>query len=116
MNYLELLKHSYEVEKNHPGCPPESPLEYLGDSIFNFTTYDGEMSALFARKAVEVVDAITTGTTFDYIKDAENYRWLANNCDGDAQDDFIQMIARNVLSRAEFDAAIRAARAKKEQP
>lgn len=49
-------------------------------------------------------------------EDAENYRWLANNCDGDAQDDFIQMIARNVLSRAEFDAAIRAARAKKEQP
>lgn len=48
-------------------------------------------------------------------EDAENYRWLANNCDGDAQDDFIQMIARNVLSRAEFDAAIRAARAKKEQ-
>ena len=49
-------------------------------------------------------------------EDAENYRWLANNCDGDAQDDFIQMIARNVLSRSEFDAAIRAARAKKEQP
>ena len=48
-------------------------------------------------------------------EDAENYRWLASNCDGDAQDDFIQHIARNVLSRAEFDTAIRAARAKKEQ-
>lgn len=80
MNYLELLKHSYEVEKTHEGCPPESPLEYLGDSIFNFTTYDGEISALFARKAVEVANAITAGTTFDYIKDAENYRWYLLMC------------------------------------
>lgn len=80
MNYLELLKHSYEVMKTLDGCPPESPLEYLGDHIFDFTTYDGEMSALFARKAVEVEDAITAGTTFDYIKDAENYRWYLLMC------------------------------------
>lgn len=80
MNYLELLKHSYEVEKAGGGCPPESPLEYIGESIFGFTTYDGEMSVLFARKAIEVCAAITNGTTFDYIKDAENYRWYLLMC------------------------------------
>jgi hypothetical protein len=80
MNYLELLKHSYEVEKSHGGCPPKSPLEYLGQSIFDFTTYDGEMSVLFARKAVEVCDAINNSKTFDYIKDAENYRWYLLMC------------------------------------
>ncbi len=80
MNYSELLKHSYEVMKNLDGCPPESPLEYLGEQIFGFTTYDGQMSATFARKAVEVADAITAGTTFDYIKDEENYRWYLLLC------------------------------------
>lgn len=81
MDYKDLLEQSFEVEKTQQGCPPESRLEYLGDSIFNFTTYDGEMSALFARKAVEVCTAINDGTTFDYIRaDAENYRWYLLMC------------------------------------
>ncbi len=80
MNYLELLNHSYEETKALGGCAPESRLEYLGDHIFDFTTYDGEMSALFARKAVEVCDAINARTTFDYIKDPENYRWYLLMC------------------------------------
>lgn len=55
-------------------------LDYLGDFIFNFTTYDGELSELFAGKAVEVCEAITNRTTFEYIKDAENYRWFILMC------------------------------------
>jgi len=42
-------------------------------------------------------------------KDAERYRWLANDCDGDAQDDFIMWLRWNVCGRLEFDAAIDAA-------
>ena len=80
MNYLELLNHSYEETKTLGGGEPESRLEYLGDHVFDFTTYDGEMSALFARKAVEVCDAINARTTFDYIKDVENYRWYLLMC------------------------------------
>lgn len=80
MNYLELLTHSYEVHKTLDECPPDSRLEYLGAHIFDFTTYDGEMDALFARKAVEVCDAITNRTTFEYIKDSENYRWYLLMC------------------------------------
>ena len=81
MDYLKLLEHSYEVVRTGGECPPENRLEYLGDHIFDFTTYDGEMSALFARKAVEVCSAINDGTTFDYIRgDAENYLWYLLMC------------------------------------
>ena len=81
MNYLELLKHSYDVEKKDDcGCAPRNQMEYIGDYIFQFTTYDDDMTALFASKAVEVCAAITEGKTFDYIKDAENYRWYLLMC------------------------------------
>jgi hypothetical protein len=80
VDYLKLLKNSYETQRRIDECPPESPLEYLGDSFFDFTTYDGEIAALFARKAIEVCEAISARTTFEYIKDAENYRWYLLMC------------------------------------
>lgn len=77
MNYLELLTNSYKKQSQDDGfgCPPESPLEYLGDYIFQFITHDGDMSARFAEKAVEVINAINTRTTFDYIENKDNYQW-----------------------------------------
>ncbi len=80
MDYLELLEHSYEVERTDGECPPESRLEYLGEQIFDITTYDSEMSALFARKAVEVCFAINNRLTFDFIKEPNNYRWFLLMC------------------------------------
>ena len=80
MKYLELLQNSYEMERRIRSDSPESPLVYLSDYIFDFTTYDDEMSELFAQKAVEVCKAITDGTTFDFIKDPENYRWYLLMC------------------------------------
>jgi len=65
--YKQMLEHSYRIIPEMMGCPPESRLEYLGDYIFDFTTYDGEMSALFARKAVEVCAAINDRKTFDCV-------------------------------------------------
>lgn len=61
-------------------CPPENRLEFLGDQVFNFTTYHGDISALFARKAVEVCVAILRRTTFKYIEDEDNYRWYLIMC------------------------------------
>lgn len=74
MNYKELLDHSYKM---NPILFEEqqSKLEYLSDYIFSFTTYDAGMSELFAQKAVEVCDAITNRSTFDYIADEHNYQW-----------------------------------------
>ena len=80
MDYLKLLEHSYRVAVALDECPPDSRLEYLGEQVFGFTTYDGEMSALFAGKAIEVCGAINNGATFDYIKDPENYRWFLLMC------------------------------------
>lgn len=75
MKYKELLEHSYEVARQETGCPPESRLEFLAEEIFDFTTYENVNSVLFATKAVEVVDAINHGKTFDYIVDEENHTW-----------------------------------------
>jgi hypothetical protein len=80
MNYKELLDHSYRVAAETSQCAPESRLEYLGDYIFDFTTYDGEMSVLFARKAVEVCAAINNRLTFDYIKEQNDYQWFLLMC------------------------------------
>ena len=80
MNYKEILKHSFEVEKAEVECLPTSRLEYLANYIFDFMTYDEEMDRLFAEKAVEVCAAINDGKTFEYIKDPENYRWLLLMC------------------------------------
>lgn len=80
MDYLNLLEHSFEVSKELGECPPMSRLAFLSESVFDFTTYDSEMDELFARRAVEVCEAINTKTTFEYIEDEENYRWYLLMC------------------------------------
>ena len=79
MNWIEILKTSYNAAAFNE-CPPESRLEWLGEYIFDFTTYDGNMSALFARKAIEVCSAINNKTTFLYIEDSDNYQWFLIMC------------------------------------
>jgi hypothetical protein len=78
MDYRRMLEDGYKETSNFSGMM--SRLEFLSDYIFDFTTYDGEMSELFAKKALEVCAAISNGTTFDYIKDADNYRWFLWLC------------------------------------
>lgn len=71
----DLLEQSYQTEANFSGRS-DSRLAFVGDHIFDFTTYDSEMSELFAAKALEVCAAISEGRTFDYIKNTDNYRWF----------------------------------------
>jgi hypothetical protein len=47
------------------------------------------------------------------LADAERFRWLANDSDGDLQDNIIRWLAHHVVSRNEVDAAIDAARGEK---
>ena len=77
MSYQKWLLDGYKALQTlgYASSPPSSRLEYLGNDIFDFTTYDGVMSAAFAEKAVEVCKAITEHATFEYIKDEDNYRW-----------------------------------------
>lgn len=75
VNYKDELVKDYELMKE---IQPDGELgrsEYLGDYIFDFTTYDGAMSDLFAKKAIEVCKAITDRTTFEYIKRIKDYQW-----------------------------------------
>lgn len=81
MNYLKLLEDGYKKAcEDSLNCPPISKLDYLGDHIFNYTTYDGEVSELFALKTVEVIKAINNRTVFEYIKNEDNYKWYLLIC------------------------------------
>lgn len=70
--YIKLLDKHFK-EEQHLECAPETKMEYLGSSIFDFTTYDGEIDILFAEKMVEVLKVILNKNTFEYIKDREQY-------------------------------------------
>lgn len=72
-DYRRMLEEGYEEVASTDAI---GRLEYLSDYIFDFTTYDGEMAELFARRALEVCAAISDRATFDYIKDADQYRWF----------------------------------------
>lgn len=71
----EMLEHSFRKMREFSD-DEMSRLEFIADYVFKFTTYDSEMSELFVVKALEVCAAISEQRTFDYIKDAENYRWF----------------------------------------
>lgn len=79
-DYGPMLEEGFVQTSAFGGCESASRLEYLSDHIFDFTTYDGEMAELFAAKALEVCAAISAGKTFEYIKDAEQYRWYLVMC------------------------------------
>lgn len=76
MNYKQILEDgfTYMADKD------SSRLEFLCDYIFDITTYDSEMSELFADKAINIAGAINEKTTFDFIKDPERYRWYLLMC------------------------------------
>ena len=70
-NYKEQLDKLYLEEKDNE-CPPDNKFQFLGNSIFNFTTYDGAIDELFAKKMIEVIDCIVNYKTFDYHKHGED--------------------------------------------
>lgn len=76
MDYLGLLEHSFTRQKEDEDSTADSRLEYLSNHIFNFTTYDAKMDALFATKAIQVCEAINNRTTLEFIKDKDNYTWF----------------------------------------
>jgi len=73
MDYLKLLEDSYKMELYEH--PKTERLEFLGEAIFGFTTYEQEYCSLMAKKAIEVCWAITDGFTFDYIKQEGGELW-----------------------------------------
>jgi hypothetical protein len=72
-NYKEQFDKLYLEAKENHGCPPDNKSQFLGSRIFDFTTYDGGVDELFAKKMLEVIDCILNRTTFDYQNDENNY-------------------------------------------
>lgn len=64
----DLYKMWQEME-----CPPETKMEFLGSTIFDFTTYDSAIDILFAEKMIEVLECILNRTTFEYQTDNDKY-------------------------------------------
>ena len=78
MNYLELLGRSFEkyvLDEQSIGNYSPSKLEFIGENIFDFTTYENVVMSLFTKKALEVCEAITKKKTFDYIDTEEGNLW-----------------------------------------
>lgn len=51
----------------------DSKYEWAASEVFDLTTYDGELDELFVKKIIEVIKVIFTRTSFEYIKDQNNY-------------------------------------------
>ena len=75
MNYLSLLEYSFEEVKQYFGNNKLTKLEFIGEHIFEFITYENVVLSLFAKKALEVCEAITKKNTFDYIRTEEGNLW-----------------------------------------
>lgn len=73
MKHKEKLDELYKEALESPFCPPENKIQFLGEYIFDFTTYDFSITEILANKMLEVIRAISEKTTFEYIKDENNY-------------------------------------------
>lgn len=71
-NFKEQFDKRYLEAKENHGCPPKNRFQFLGSDIFNFTTHDGGVDELFAKKMLEVIDCILNKTTFEYHKHGED--------------------------------------------
>ena len=83
--YKNLLEYKYGFEKKvHLDLVDAelSKLEYLGESIFGFTTYYSKIAETMAQNMLDVINAINIGATRDYIAisdEAElNYYMMVN--------------------------------------
>ena len=80
-DYLRMLEEGHAETDAFGENRETSRLEFLADYIFDFTTYDSEMSELFATKAVEVCAAISDRKTFEYLSVSDEGRiWYLLMC------------------------------------
>lgn len=65
MSNKELMQDYYQsICSMHEN--PYSKLTFVGECVFNFTTYDDAVSEAFAGLMLEVIGSIMNRTTFDY--------------------------------------------------
>lgn len=65
--YKDLLDKMYKDAIESDCVAPESKLEFIGNHIFDFTTYSSEIDVILAKRMLSVCSSILYGTTFDFI-------------------------------------------------
>lgn len=70
--YKKQLEKIY-LEQKHDEGYPINKLQFLGNRIFDFITYDYMADELFAKKTLEVIECILNRTNSHYQKSRENY-------------------------------------------
>ena len=78
--YKAILEEMYQEEMLDENTKPDSKLEFIGDHIFDFTTYDGSLSASFASRTLEVIDCILKQQTFEYQNKSTSAPIATNPC------------------------------------
>jgi hypothetical protein len=77
-NFIEILEKEYQEQKEYNECLG-SRLDFIGETIFNFTMYDGDASERFALKMIKVIESLINRTTFEYQKENyDNYLTMVN--------------------------------------
>ena len=75
MDYLKLLEDGHYNTAYLQGTFDLNRLEFLAEEVFNFTTYENEISSMMAEKALEVCIAISESKTYEYIESKEGNLW-----------------------------------------
>ena len=80
-DFKKILDENFK-EQSEMGVKFDSKFEYLGNVIFDFTTYDGDVDAVFAEKMIPVLSCIVNKKTFEYHKESNdnylNYLMMVN--------------------------------------
>ena len=71
MDYLEMLEESYEEYKQWEHENFHTKLNFLADAIFGITTYENSIARSMAQEFLQVCEAISNNTTFDFISSGE---------------------------------------------
>ena len=72
-DYLRMLEEGFELTRQ--GLGDATRLQYIGEHIFGFVTYEQKYDELFAKKALMVCEAINLNATYAFIKTPENRLW-----------------------------------------
>ena len=65
--FIKILDGNYKFWQQME-CAPESKIEYIGNVIFDFTTYDSAVDILFAKRMMPVLKCILERKSFEYQK------------------------------------------------
>lgn len=88
MKQIEAIKRLYESWKENERfqnvdekyTSQEIRLMFLANGIIGLTTYDDELDIEFGKMILETMIQIKNKTTFEYIKDQNNYRNYILSC------------------------------------